>query len=301
MVEYAESRPWTAGDVAPCPQHGKAGPTPCPSSRQPAGSPSALSRKTTAALSIDSINRIGSIDSVDADSLEAIEPLDVIGTADRLDAVGTLDATDTLDFIDTVDVIDDPGHVLDAVDAGDDTPGPALPSASPAAPPRVRTRLAGRAPAPPSRRAAVHSVGAVTAVLLALVAIGSVIHEPVLIPPLAASAAIIHGAPRLPLAQPRSVILGHLMCVVIGYAVVAVAGSSPWGAAVAAGVSLAAMTLTRCPHSPACATAVVIVLNTPAPATFVPLLMGSTALLVLAGWALSRSRPSSTRYPAYWW
>ncbi|WP_234381349.1 HPP family protein [Streptomyces sp. NRRL S-1521] len=246
-------------------------------------------------MSIDSTNRIGSIDSVDADSLEAIDPLEVIGTADRLDAVDTLDATDT------VDVIDDPGRALDAVNAGDGTPGAALPPASPAAPPRVRTRLAGRAPAPPSRRAAVHSVGAVTAVLLALVAIGSVIHEPVLIPPLAASAAIIHGAPRLPLAQPRSVILGHLMCVAIGYAVVAVAGSSPWGAAVAAGVGLAAMTLTRCPHSPACATAVVIVLNTPAPATFVPLFMGSTALLVLAGWALSRSRPSSTPYPAYWW
>ncbi|WP_240802856.1 HPP family protein [Streptomyces sp. A1499] len=264
-------------------------------------------------MSIDSTNRIGSIDSVDADSLEAIDPLEVIGTADRLDAVDTLDATDTLDavdtldatntldFIDTVDVIDDPSRALDAVNADDGTPGAALPPASPAAPPRVRTRLAGRAPAPPSRRAAVHSVGAVTAVLLALVAIGSVIHEPVLIPPLAASAAIIHGAPRLPLAQPRSVILGHLMCVAIGYAVVAVAGSSPWGAAVAAGVGLAAMTLTRCPHSPACATAVVIVLNTPAPATFVPLLMGSTALLVLAGWALSRSRPSSTPYPAYWW
>lgn len=291
MAECAESRPWTAGDWAPCLQHGKAGPTPCPS-RQPAGSPVGSVPETTTALSIDAIDSIGPIDPTDV--------IDVIETTDSLDAVDTLDApdaTDTLDFIDTVDAMGEPRHALHVVNAGDDPLGAALPPA----PPRALARLAGRAPAPPSRRAAVHSVGAVTAVLLVLVAIGSLIHEPVLIPPLAASAAIIHGAPRLPLAQPRSVILGHLMCVVIGYAVVAVAGSSPWGAAVAAGVSLAAMTLTRCPHSPACATAVVIVLSAPAPATFVPLLMGATALLVLAGWALSRSRPSSARYPAYWW
>ncbi|WP_447035030.1 HPP family protein [Streptomyces sp. DSM 118878] len=202
----------------------------------------------------------------------------------------SLDALDTRDALDTVEAVD-------AIDAN----GEVIPAPLPSGRARVLDRLAGRAPAPPPRRAAVHSVSAVTAVLLALVAIGSLIHEPVLIPPLAASAAIIHGAPRLPLAQPRSVVVGHLMCVVIGYAVAAVAGSSPWAAAVAAGISLAAMMMTRCPHSPACATAVVIVLNTPAPATFVPLLMGSTALLVLAGWALSRSRPKSARYPAYWW
>ncbi|CAM5656332.1 hypothetical protein SALBM135S_00959 [Streptomyces alboniger] len=211
-----------------------------------------------------------------------------------IDAIDAIDAINAINAINATDATDSP-QPGDTGDTG------AIRQEGAPARPRVRHRLAGRAPAPPSRRAAVHSVGAVTAVLLALVAIGSLIHEPVLVPPLAASAAIIHGAPRLPLAQPRSVIAGHLMCVVIGYAVVAVAGSSPWGAAVAAGISLAAMTMTRCPHSPACATAVVIVLNSPAPATFVPLLMGSTALLVLAGWALTRSRPGGARYPAYWW
>ncbi|MEU5773324.1 HPP family protein [Streptomyces venezuelae] len=166
---------------------------------------------------------------------------------------------------------------------------------------RFRARLAGRAPAPPSPGAALHNISAATAVLLVLVAIGSVIHEPVLIPPLAASAAIIHGAPGLPLAQPRSVIVGHLLCAAVGYVVVAASGSSPWAAALAAGISFAVMTVARTPHSPACATAVVIVLNTPRPATFVPLLVGSAGLLVLAGWAASYARPRTPRYPAYWW
>ncbi|MFG2502146.1 HPP family protein [Streptomyces sp. NPDC048441] len=183
----------------------------------------------------------------------------------------------------------------EAIEAPPAPAGPARPR------PRVRPRLAGRAPAPPPTGTAVHNISAVTAVLLALVAVGSVVHEPVLIPPLAASAAIVHSVPRLPLAQPRSVIAGHLLSAGVGYAVAAVLGSAPWAAALAAGIALAVMTVARTPHSPACATAVVIVLNTPPPLTFGPLLAGSVVVLVLAGWAASCARPSAPRYPAYWW
>lgn len=71
-----------------------------------------------------------------------------------------------------------------------DTPAARLPDDGPPPP-----RFAGRAPARPTPLAAFHSVSAVTAVLLALVAIGAALHEPVLIPPLAASAALVHAAP----------------------------------------------------------------------------------------------------------
>ncbi|WP_405922356.1 HPP family protein [Streptomyces sp. NBC_00122] len=161
--------------------------------------------------------------------------------------------------------------------------------------------MAGRAPAPPTPRDALHSISGATAVMLALTAIGAVIHEPVLIPPLAASAAIVHSVPNLPLAQPRSVIAGHLICAAVGYGTLAALGSASWAAALAAGLGLALMTMARTPHSPACATAVVIVLRTPDPRTFVPLLAGSAVLLVLAGCALSRARSASSRYPVYWW
>ncbi|MFG2413071.1 HPP family protein [Streptomyces goshikiensis] len=158
-----------------------------------------------------------------------------------------------------------------------------------------------RAPARPTAAAALHSISAVTAVLLGLVAIGAMIHEPVLIPPLAASAALVHSAPTLPLAQPRGVIVGHLVGAAVGYAVLAAAGSSAWAAAVAAGVTLALNMVARTPHSPAVATAVIIVLQAPAPDRFVPLLFGSTVLLVLTGFAASRVRRGAPRYPAYWW
>ncbi|GGR18001.1 hypothetical protein GCM10010497_20010 [Streptomyces cinereoruber] len=161
--------------------------------------------------------------------------------------------------------------------------------------------MAGRAPARPAPAAAVHSVSAATAALLGLVGLGALLHEPVLIPPLAASAALVHCAPALPLAQPRSVVVGHLLGAAAGYAVAAAASGSAWAAAVAAGVTLALTTLARTPHSPACATAVVVVLQAPAPGRFVPLLLGSTVLLVLTAFAASRVRRAAPKYPAYWW
>ncbi|MGW5852430.1 HPP family protein [Streptomyces sp. NPDC055254] len=48
--------------------------------------------------------------------------------------------------------------------------------------------------------------------------------RPVPIPPLAAGAALVHSAPALPLAQPRSVILGHLIATAAGYGALAAAG-----------------------------------------------------------------------------
>ncbi|MFD6229095.1 HPP family protein [Streptomyces sp. NPDC060232] len=149
--------------------------------------------------------------------------------------------------------------------------------------------------------AALPGTGAVAAVLLALAAVGAMISEPVLIPSLAASAAVLHYTPTLPTAQPRTVVVAHLLGAAAGYAVLATAPSSPWSAALAAGLTFAATSLTRTPHSPACATAVVVVLQTPAPARFVPLLLCATVMLVLGGLAASRLRREAPRYPVRWW
>ncbi|MFI8521613.1 HPP family protein [Streptomyces sp. NPDC085481] len=179
---------------------------------------------------------------------------------------------------------------------------PPRPLTAPAAPDGTRRpRVTGRAPARPAPGAALHGISAATAVLLGLVGIGAVLHEPVLIPPLAASAALVHNAPTLPLAQPRSVVVGHLLGAVAGYAALTVAGGGAWVAALAAGLTMALTTVARTPHAAGCATAVVIVLQAPQPLRFVPLLLGSTILLVLTGCAASRVRRGAPRYPAYWW
>ncbi|MEU4126258.1 HPP family protein [Streptomyces virginiae] len=149
--------------------------------------------------------------------------------------------------------------------------------------------------------AALPGTGAVAGVLLALAALGAMIGEPVLIPSLAASAAVLHHTPTLPTAQPRTVVVAHLLGAAAGYAVLVAAPSSPWSAALVGGLTFAATSLARTPHSPACATAVVVVLQTPAPAWFVPLLFAATVMLVLGALAASRLHPAAPRYPVRWW
>ncbi|GAA3375993.1 HPP family protein [Streptomyces racemochromogenes] len=189
-----------------------------------------------------------------------------------------------------------------SVDTSDTRTGRAAKAARRACP-ALPNALAGRAPAPasPARATALHSGGVAAAALLALVGIGALLHEPVLIPPIAASAAIVYGVPALPLAQPRSVVAGHLLCAAVGYLGLALAGDAPWVAALGAGVAVGVMTLARTPHSPAAATTVVVVLQAPDPVVFVPLLAGAALLLVLAGMAASRARRGAVRYPVYWW
>ncbi|MFD7539928.1 HPP family protein [Streptomyces sp. NPDC059819] len=136
--------------------------------------------------------------------------------------------------------------------------------------------------------------------LLLLAGTGALLHEPILIPPLAASAALVHSTPKLPLAQPRSLIGGHLLSALAGYLVLAGCGSSTWAAALAGGLALGTMMITRTPHSPAAATAVIVVLQAPSPFRFLSLLISATILLVLAGVVAGRAKRAPA-YPAYWW
>ncbi|MGW0593228.1 HPP family protein [Streptosporangium sp. NPDC002607] len=160
--------------------------------------------------------------------------------------------------------------------------------------------LRSRAPARPKTAAiAVFTAGA-TIALVTLVAFGTVLDQVWLIPPLVASAALVFGAPTLPLAQPRSVIGGQLLAALTGFAVLAVAGSSVWAAAVAGGLALGVTALTRTPHSPAAATATVVVAQQQPLVPFLPILVAATVVLVLVGMLIGRSGVTP-RYPTYWW
>ncbi|MGW2558778.1 HPP family protein [Streptomyces sp. NPDC001514] len=143
------------------------------------------------------------------------------------------------------------------------------------------------------------TLGSVVALVL-LVAIGAALDQTVLIPPLAASAALVFAAPALPLAQPRSVVGGQLISTVVGFIALAVGGSSLWTAAVAGGLAIGVMGLARAPHSPAAATSVIVVLTEPAPASFLLLLLLATAIIVAMGIVAGRSG-KTPRYPSYWW
>lgn len=178
--------------------------------------------------------------------------------------------------------------------------GPRSRSARPARTRLARTRLASKAPArPPAAFLAVATAGGVAGLVL-LVAVGKVLHLPVLIPPLAASAALVLAAPALPLAQPRSVVGGQLVSALVGFGALAVGGGSLWTAAAAGGLAIGAMAAARTPHSPAAATSVIVVLTQPPALRFLGLLALATVLLVLVG-VLAGRIGRTARYPAYWW
>ncbi len=77
-----------------------------------------------------------------------------------------------------------------------------------------------------------------------------------------ASAVLIYGAVRSPLAQPRNLIGGHVLSALVGVMAFQWLGTSPWlAAAVAVSTSIALMHLTKTLHPPGGATALIAVLG----------------------------------------
>ncbi|MGW7428677.1 HPP family protein [Streptomyces sp. NPDC054861] len=179
-------------------------------------------------------------------------------------------------------------------------PAPAASAPGPATAP-AGGRFASKAPARPAPRTILVSTVAAAVALTAVVLAGTLIDQPMLVPPLAASAALVFGAPALPLSQPRSVIGGQLVSALTGFATLAVAGSSTWAAALAGGLALGAMMAARTPHSPAAATAVIVVVTQPPTWLFLVLLAFATVIITATGLVRSALERTTPRYPLYWW
>jgi CBS-domain-containing membrane protein len=176
-----------------------------------------------------------------------------------------------------------------------------IPPDSVAAPPAPRRRsLAGSAPGYQGVRATVLSTLLTVGSLVALVAIGQATDKLIMIAPLAATAMIICASPGLPPAQPRGVVLGQLGSGAVGLVAEAWFGHTLWVAAVAAGLSVGLMAVLRAVHAPAAATAVLAVMQHPAPGQFLWLLAVGSVLLVLIGLIAYRLGVIG-RYPTYWW
>jgi pSer/pThr/pTyr-binding forkhead associated (FHA) protein len=164
---------------------------------------------------------------------------------------------------------------------------------------RTGAWLRTKAPArPPLREVGLATATSVTA-LVALAAIGIWLRQPLLIPPLAASMALIAAGSALPLAQPRNVIAGQLVSAGVGFAILAAGGPGIWTAAAAGGLALGAMLLLRVGHSPAAATAVIVGATAPPAARFLVLLAAAAAILVVCG--VLGARIEGKQYPVYWW
>lgn len=161
-------------------------------------------------------------------------------------------------------------------------------------------RYPGASSAPPRPSWATLTVATLTScgALSVLVALGALSGHILLIPPMAASMALIAGAPTLPLAQPRNVVGGQLVSALVGIMVGQVSHSL-WAGALAGGLALGAMLLTRTSHSPAAATAVLGATATDGQLSFVLCAGVAAGVLVLFG--MLRACLKRTLYPVYWW
>lgn len=160
-----------------------------------------------------------------------------------------------------------------------------------------RIRTSGAPPRPPTATIAVATLTSAGA-LTTLVLLGLLSGHLLLIPPMAASMALVAGAPALPLSQPRHVIGGQVISAVVGV-LVGLASHSLWAAALAGGLALGAMMATRTAHSPAAATAVIGAMTVDGRLSFVVCAGLAAGVLVLAG--VLRARSHGAAYPAYWW
>jgi CBS-domain-containing membrane protein len=120
-----------------------------------------------------------------------------------------------------------------------------------------------------------------------------------------ASAVLVYGAVRSPLAQPRNLVGGHMISAVIGVTAWTFLHEYPWlAAALAVATAIAAMHLTRTLHPPGGATALIAVIGSPKIHALgylyvlVPVTYGAILLLTVA--LLVNNIPRSRSYPETW-
>ena len=120
-----------------------------------------------------------------------------------------------------------------------------------------------------------------------------------------ASAVLIYGAVRSPLAQPRNLLGGHILSAVIGVTAFQWLGNNPWlAAAVAVSTSIALMHLTSTLHPPGGATALIAVIGGQSVHKLgylyvvMPVALGACIMLVVA--LVVNNIPKTRKYPEFW-
>jgi CBS-domain-containing membrane protein len=120
-----------------------------------------------------------------------------------------------------------------------------------------------------------------------------------LMAPFGATCALAFGAPESPLAQPRNIVGGHIISALIGLLCLNLFGNSWWSIALAVGLSISTMQVTKTLHPPAGADPIVVILTQPSwKFLFTPVLFGS--LIITAVALIYNNLIKERRYPKYW-
>lgn len=120
-----------------------------------------------------------------------------------------------------------------------------------------------------------------------------------------ASAVLVYGAVRSPLAQPRNLVGGHVLSAIVGVACWKLLHQYPWLAqAMAVATAIALMHATRTLHPPGGATALIAVIGSAGihKLGFLYVLIPATVgpLILLAVGVVVNNIPEARRYPEIW-
>lgn len=163
--------------------------------------------------------------------------------------------------------------------------------------PTRRSRWSSQAPSSlPAAKLMMITVASIMA-LGCLALLGEVSGHLLLIPPMAATMALVASAPQSPLSQPRSIVGGHSVAAIVGVAT-GLISHSIWAAAIAGGLAIGITLWMRMPHSPAAATAVIGTMATTGQASFAVCSIAAAGVLVSFG--IVRGKLSGGSYPTYW-
>ncbi len=120
-----------------------------------------------------------------------------------------------------------------------------------------------------------------------------------------ASAVLIYGAIKSPLAQPRNLLGGHVLSALIGVFFFQTFHSEMWlAASLAVATAIAVMHATKTLHPPGGATALIAVIGSEKIHALgylyalIPVGLGATIMLVVA--LLINNIPKTRRYPEFW-
>ncbi|MBF0488978.1 MAG: HPP family protein, partial [Nitrospirae bacterium] len=120
-----------------------------------------------------------------------------------------------------------------------------------------------------------------------------------------ASAVLLYGAPKSPLAQPRNLIGGHMLSALVGVASYQILHDNLWlASAIAVSTAIALMHSTRTLHPPGGATALIAVISGKNIHdlgflyALMPIGAGAAIMLIVA--LIVNNIPGNRRYPEFW-
>ncbi|WP_341501494.1 HPP family protein [Gallaecimonas sp. GXIMD4217] len=120
-----------------------------------------------------------------------------------------------------------------------------------------------------------------------------------LMAPFGATMVIAFGLPQSPLAQPRNIVLGHLLTSLIGLCCLQLFGAGPAALALACGLGVMAMLVTDTTHPPAGANPLVVMLTGQDWSFLVSPVLTGTVLIVAVAVAYNRGVRGQA-YPQRW-